>query len=551
VNTGPGALYRAFQAAAARHPDRPAFTFTDARLSPTEYTYRRLFDRVAALADGLVRCALPPRSLVGILVPTQEAQVLHYLAALACGLVPAILTPLHRKLNREYHALTTRRVLEYCGFAAVITDSDMVAGATAVLVPFEMRCAAGAAPNAVAEPTEAAFVQFSSGTTGIKRGVPLSDAAVLDQVVTYANTIRLGPADTIVSWLPLYHDMGLMTALNMPLAWGVHTVMIDPLDWIADPSLYLQAVSRFSATLSWHPNFAYAFMASRVVDSTIRGVDLSSLRGLVNCSEPVTHESQQRFAARFRSHRLPEHVFWGCYAMAETGFAITHGASNTAGYLDPFGPVDAEWARVSPQPFVSVGTPLPGVELKAVDGTGQGLPDRRVGELWVRAPFVFDGYFRNPTATAAAFADGWYRTGDLGYRAAGEWFVCGRVKDAIILAGVNLWPSDVEQLTSTVAGVVPGRVAAFAEFDDDLQTERLVVLAETSTDAEAHADLISRIRQVVAGSLGVTAFDVHVVPAGWLIKSSSGKMARTANRKKWQSEIELPPNAPSPAHGPS
>src|SRR4051812_15851535 len=277
----------------------------------------------------------------------------------------------------------------------------MVVGAAAILAPFEMRCAAGTHSNAVAEPTEAAFVQFSSGTTGIKRGVPLSDAAVLDQVVTHANTIRLGSADTIVSWLPLYHDMGLMTALNMPLAWGVHTVMIDPLDWIANPSLYLHAVWRFSATLSWHPNFAYAFMARRVVDSTIEGLDLSSLRALVNCSEPVTHESQQRFAARFRSRGVPEHVFWGCYAMAETAFAVTHGASNTTGYLDPFGRVDAEWVRGSPRPFVSVGTPLPGVELKAVDATGQALPDRRIGELWVRAPFVFDGYFRNPASTAA------------------------------------------------------------------------------------------------------------------------------------------------------
>lgn len=538
MNTGAGSLYRTFHEVAIRHSDRPALTFVDATLSATEYTYHRLFDRVDKLADRLAHCGLPARSLIGILVPTQESQILHYLAALACGLVPAILTPPNRKLNREYHALTTRRVLEYCGFAAVISDSDRLHGAATILTPYELQYAHAAASNPASEPAGAAFVQFSSGTTGIKRGVSVSDAAVLDQIDTYAQAIQLGPADTIVSWLPLYHDMGSMTAVNMPLARGVHSVMIDPLDWIANPSLYLQAVSRFSGTLSWHPNFAYAFMAGRVDESQICGVNLSSVRALVNCSEPVTNESQERFAARFEPHGLPAHVFWGCYAMAETAFAVTHGTSSDSGYLDRIGPANAEWARVSSQPFVSVGRPIGGVELMAVDETGASVADRRVGELWVKAPFMFHDYFRNPSATAAAFVDGWYRTGDLGYRAGGEWFVCGRSKDAIILAGVNIWPSDVEQLASSIPGVVAGRVAAFAVFDRDLQTERLIVLAETSTQPPAHATLLSRIRQVIAGSLDVTLFDVHLVPSGWLIKSSSGKIARGVNREKWLSRVD-------------
>jgi acyl-CoA synthetase (AMP-forming)/AMP-acid ligase II len=319
----------------------------------------------------------------------------------------------------------------------------------------------------------------------------------------------------------------------MPLVCGIRSVLMQPVEWVARPISYLQAVARERGTLGWHPNFAYALIAAAATESDLLELDLSSLRGLVNCSEPVTSASQQLFLDRFDACGLRPDVFWGCYAMAETTFAVTHGRSSDAGYNDIRGP--EELGPRADGPFVSVGRPLPGVELRVVDDDDADRGERQMGELLVRSPFNADRYHRNPDDTAASFRDGWYRTGDLGYTANGEVFVCGRKKDLMIVGGVNIHPHDVEELVANVPGVHPGRVAVFGDHDPATGTERVVVLAETdSTDDEERA-LVLAIRQRIVSAFLVTQLDVHLVPRGWLIKSTAGKMARAANRAKWRS----------------
>jgi fatty-acyl-CoA synthase len=217
--------------------------------------------------------------------------------------------------------------------------------------------------------------------------------------------------------------------------------------------------------------------------------------------------------------------------MAETAFALTHGWSGDPGVLDHQGPAGGPGAFALP--LVSAGRPLPGVEMRVVDGAGVPLPDRHPGELWVRSPFTFTGYFNNDEATAGAFRDGWYRTGDLGYRLGAEVFVCGRTKDLLIVGGVNVFPQDLEELVSRADGVRPGRVVAFSEFDARVQTEKVTVLAETDVPPQGQAGLIVRVRQQVLAVLQIANFDIRLVPPGWLIKSSSGKVARQPNRLKW------------------
>ena len=379
---------------------------------------------------------------------------------------------------------------------------------------------------------DAALLQFSSGTTGIKRGVLLSDRAVLEQLLAYSTAIGLSRDDRIVGWLPLYHDMGFMTSLNMPLVLGVHSIMMQPLDWVANPGMYLKAVSDYRATLGWHPNFAYSFMSQRVRDDDLEGLDLSSLRGLANCSEPVTKDSQDRFRERFAPSGLGKDVFWGCYAMAETAFALTHGTCADSGYLDGEGPTDA-WSRDTSAAFVSVGRPIHGVELIVADEHGQPLADRRLGELLAKSPFNLTGYYNNPEATTNAFSADWYRTGDLGFRVGSEFYVCGRKKDLLIVGGVNLYPQDVEELVSQIPGIQPGRVAVFSVFDSRAQTERVVVLAEADIPVSEKMTLIVAVRQRILACFQIANFDVELISPGWLIKSSSGKMARGANRDKW------------------
>jgi acyl-CoA synthetase (AMP-forming)/AMP-acid ligase II len=275
-------------------------------------------------------------------------------------------------------------------------------------------------------------------------------------------------------------------------------------------------------------------------------VDLSSFRGLVNCSEPVTHESQAQFSNRFRPYGLREDVFWGCYAMAETTFALTHSTDTTT---DTAGPEDTASPR---DVYVSVGSALPEVEIRIVSDDGSTLADRQLGEIHVRTPFTFAGYFNDPDSTAGAFTDGWYRTGDVGYLARDALYVLDRRKDVMIVGGVNVFPSDLEEVISSCEGVVPGRASAFSAFDASLQTERVVVLLETDArdSAGRQAVLVDARRRVLA-TFQIANFEIHAVPPGWLVKSSAGKISRAQNRDKWQREHGPPPSLPAAAGAPN
>lgn len=527
------------QTATARSQEK-ALTFVRGGDSATRtYTYERLFERVDQLATKLAARYDDSNLPLGLLVTSQEDQVLHYLAALSVGVVPAILTPPNRKLNRDYYAQTMSEVLRRCRFGALVTDVEGLDFAGLQMMPHDFEVQAVIPSFDRGDPPadsaiDASFMQFSSGTTGIKKGVLVDDEAVTAQLSAYSTALKLEEQDCIVSWLPLYHDMGFIACLNMPLAYGVHTVMIDPIDWVSDPATYLRAVSEHRGTLSWHPNFAYAFMAKRVRERAVEGVDLSSLRGLVNCSEPVTYDSQLAFLDRFQSRGLAKDVFKGCYAMAETTFALTHGEADDPTYLDSIGPV--EHARTPGQSqYVSVGRPLPGVEMRIMDSDTQSeLPERELGEIWVRSPFNFSGYFNDETATAQSLVRDWYRTGDLGYQVDSAFFVVGRAKDLMIVAGVNVFPQEIEEAVSQVDGVHPGRVSAFAVFDDSLQTEQVVVVAESDRDDDTERRrIVQEIRQRILAAFQIGNFDVSLVPRQWLVKSTSGKVARNANKKKW------------------
>lgn len=519
--TTTGVLWGRLREAIERRASRPVLTFLDAKLAPTTYDGATLLAEVMALSRRLAELDLDPNAPLGILSSSQRTQVLHFLAALAAGLVPAILTPPNRKLAMAHYLETLQGVTRRCKFAAIVSDLPEVHAAATVIEATSLRSiSTHAGPRASKRPN-ASFLQFSSGTTGIKRAVVVPDEAVVAQIETYGDAIALGEHDVIVGWLPLYHDMGFIACLLMPLAHGVHSVMANPLDWVARPSLYLHAVTQWRGTLSWHPNFAFAFLAARVLDEECEGVDLSSLRSLFNCSEPVTAESQRRFAQRFERWGLRRDVFCGTYAMAETTFALTCGRNVDVGARDGDG--------------VSVGRRLPGVELELVGDDGVQVPERALGEIRVRSPFGFEGYWGNPEATDAVLRDGWYSTGDLGYRIGEEIFVTGRKKDLLIVGGVNVWPQDIEELACAVEGTIAGRAVAFADFDAEQQTERVVVLVESAaTEAAARRAIEIGVRQRILAALQIANFEVHVVAAGTLLKSSSGKHARARCRDAWR-----------------
>ncbi len=405
---------------------------------------------------------------------------------------------------------------------------------------------------AAARPEDPCLLQHSSGTTGLQKPVALSHAAVLQHVRRYGQAIALTPGDRVASWLPLYHDMGLIAALHLPFASGIPTIQLDPFEWIVAPILLLDAIHREGATLCWLPNFAYNLLADRCPDEEMEGIRLDGMRLFINCSEPVRAESHDRFLARFSPHGVRAQALAACYAMAETTFAATQTRAGTEprvlkasreelahGRFREARPGEAE------RRCVSSGAPISGCAVEVVDEQQRPVGEDVIGELRIRSVSMFEGYRNYPEKTGQVLRDGWYYSGDYGFVHDGEYFVIGRKKDVVIVAGKNIYPEDVEDAVSRVEGVLPGRVVAFGVDDETMGTESIAVAAETEVQDDA---VLRRLRRDVieaAMQLDMTISRVYFVPPRWLIKSSSGKPSRSANRARALAELRASDGVPN------
>jgi fatty-acyl-CoA synthase len=314
------------------------------------------------------------------------------------------------------------------------------------------------------------------------------------------------------------------------------------------PYKLFQSISSYRGTLTWLPNFAYNFSAQKIRDRHIEGVDLSSLRAVINCSEPVRWESHVAFYERFKNHGLMFESLQTSYAMAENVFAVTQSQLGSTPVVEEIDResfmVDrvakAAWDDRPSMKMMSSGRALKNGRVKAVDENGNEVPDRVIGELALRSDCMLSGYFNRPDLTEKAFQDGWYLTGDYGYLSNGEVFVSGRKKDMIIVGGKNIYPQDLESLTYEVPGVHPGRSVAFGMFDETQGTEEVVIIAEGASDDQAeHQKIADAIRAHVTKNSAVAVRYVKVVGPKWILKTSSGKTARSANKEKFLRELEF------------
>ncbi len=542
-------------------PDRPAITLLFAKQPDQALTFRALMQGAAGYSQAYAAAGVQPGEVVVLILQHGQALVYAYWGALLAGVVPSIMPFLTEKLAPEKYRQELAALVEITRPAAVVTYPEFAgevwaavgidgSSVRAVLLS-EAVAPVGepdlaALPGMARQPDDMALLQHSSGTTGLQKGVALSHRAVLNQLDRYAEAIRLSAGDTIVSWLPLYHDMGLIAGFVMPVVSQTPLVLMSPFDWVRAPYRLLQAVSQFRGTLAWLPNFAFNFCAQKSRDRDLPGVDLSSWRAVVNCSEPMRWESHQAFLKRFAPYGLRADALATCYAMAENVFAVTQGGFDAPVAVDV---VDrraliiekvarpADEAQPDALRLLSAGTPLPNVAVRVLDELRQDLPDRQIGEIALRSDCMLSGYYNRDDLTERAFHDGWYLTGDLGYQAAGELYVTGRKTDLIIVGGKNVHPQDLETLASEVAGVHPGRVVAFGVFDDELGTEDVVVVAEADTQEalsdEEQQHLADEIRQSVNRGSDISVRQVHIVGARWILKTSSGKLARAANREKF------------------
>ena len=389
-----------------------------------------------------------------------------------------------------------------------------------------------------------AFIQHSAGTTGLQKGVALTHAAVLCQLEHLTRALKIDAGDQIYSWLPLYHDMGLIACFMLPMVSHIPVVMQSPLDWVMHPETMLQIINEYGCTLAWLPNFAFQFVSRRTPQERRAQYDLSSLRALINCSEPVRAASMLEFQKAFAAAGFKGSALQSCYAMAENVFAVaqsdmerTDGCPTIwvdgqkfrgAHYIVP---VEAGTPRAVA--LTSSGRLLPNHEVRIVSENGE-LGDHSVGEILVKSDCLFDGYYNRRDLTAQAIIDGWYRTGDLGFYLDGELFVVGRKKDLLIVGGENIYPQDIEEIVAGHSHIHDGRVIAMGVYNPDLGTEDIVVVAEVEREellANA-AEIETEIRRQIVAAMGVAVRTIFLKPPKWIVKSTAGKAARSATREK-------------------
>jgi 1-acyl-sn-glycerol-3-phosphate acyltransferase len=537
------------------HGDRPHVLLWRSEDDEQTISYAELDRESCTVAAGLIDRGLAPGDRVAIMLPTEAAFFGAFFGVLYAGGVPVPVYPPFRRAQVEDHLRRQAGILRNAGASLLIIGSEIRSVGQLMLglaedlrhvVTVEALSRAGAIEQPLpAGPDTIALIQYTSGSTGDPNGVVLTHANLLANIRAMGEALDASSSDVFVSWLPLYHDMGLIGASLGTLHYGVPTVIMPPLAFLADPGRWLRAMGRHRATLSAAPNFAFELCCKNVRDEDIEGLDLSSLRMLMNGAEPVSPATIARFTARFAKYGFPPNAMAPVYGLAENSVGLTfppvgrgpivdsvqRSALSRGGQARTAQPEDATALE-----FVACGRPIAGHEVRIVDEAGAELPERTEGRLQFKGPSATRGYFRNEEKTKALFDGEWLESGDRAYIASGEVFITGRIKDMIIKAGRNIYPHELEELVGGVEGVRKGCVAAFPSTFGGASTERLVLLVETRlTDPSKIEALRNRIIEVTKTQLDIAPDELVLAPPRTVPKTSSGKLRRSAARTLYES----------------
>ena len=543
-------------------PDQVSVIMLHAGQPDRSVTYRELVCGAAGCVKTFQRNGIQPGDVVLLILQHGVDLLFAYYGAVLHGAIPSIMPFLTEKLLPERYRADLAALVSVTQPTAIVTYRDFEPEVRAAVKPgldsvkavivcdqFEGPCP----PDFTSlggfnrKRSDIALLQHSSGTTGLQKGVALSHQAVINQLHNYGQAIHLTEADIFVSWLPLYHDMGLIACWLMPILMGNLLVLMSPFDWIRAPYRLLQAVSKYKGTLSWLPNFAYNFCAQKIRDRDLEGVNLSNWRLISNCSEPMRWASHQVFYERFRTLGLRYETLCTCYAMAENVFAVTQGGISAPVIYEDIDREILQTKKVAQvaRPgqtmvrMMGTGKAIYNTRIRIIDAKGHNLADRQVGEVALQSDCMLTGYYHRPDATNKAFLVGWYLTGDLGYLVDGVLYITGRKKDLIIVGGKNVFPQDLELLAYEVPGVHAGRASAFGVFNETTGTEDVIMVAEVDMDDPVERQKIADgIRVTVTRGSAVALRYVHLVRHPWLVKTSSGKTARSANRDKFMKEMQ-------------
>lgn len=535
------------------HPDRTHITLQDAESKETAITYAALRDGAEEIAAGLLERELQPGQSVAIMLPTSREYFCCFLGVLLAGGVPVPIYPPARPSQIGDHLRRQAGILSNAIAAILITvpEAKPVARllqaqveSLRMVVTADELSHAGRATGIPLKTENTALLQYTSGSTGNPKGTILTHANLLANIRAMGQALHVTSTDVFVSWLPLYHDMGLIGAWLGSLYHAFPLVVMSPLSFLARPERWLWAIHKHRGSLSASPNFGYELCVRKIPDAALAGLDLSSWRMAFNGAEPVSPQTITNFAQRFGRYGLRQETIAPVYGLAEcsVGLAfpppgrgplvdcIKRDRFMRTGHAEPAGSEQADALR-----FVACGQPLAGHEVRIVDATGRELGERVEGHLEFKGPSATSGYFRNPEQTKLLFHGEWLDSGDFAYLAEGDIYLTGRSKDIIIRAGRNIYPYELEEAVGDIPGIRKGCVAVFGSPDPSTGTERLVVLAETRETSPAQLETLrDRINSLTLDILGIAADNIVLAPVHSVLKTSSGKIRRAACRELFE-----------------
>jgi 1-acyl-sn-glycerol-3-phosphate acyltransferase len=525
---------------------------------PEPLTYGELYQDACAVAGGLIARGIFAGDRVAIMLPTSRDFFVAFFGVLFAGAIPVPIYPPFRLAQIEDHLRRQAGILDNAKASALVTNREIrVIGGLLHGLVTSLKHILTISDLTKGEPLPAplpatagtlALIQYTSGSTGDPKGVVLSHGNLLANIRAMGAILEATSADRVVSWLPLYHDMGLIGCWLGSLYYGAPALILSPLSFLADPARWLWAIHEHRATFSAGPNFAFEFCLKSIDDAKLSGLDLSCLRAIMNGAEPVSPLTISRFIDRFAKFGFKPEMMAPVYGLAENAVGLAFPPLGRPPLIDRLDrrALDHDCvARVAKAgttdvvACVACGRPLPHHEIRVVDDAGRELPERQEGRIQFRGPSATRGYFQNPEKTRALFDGDWLETGDCGYVAGGDVFITGRIKDLIKRAGRNIYPQELEEAVGSLEGARRGCVVAFPTFDRRTGTERLIVMAETRlTDNAAREALRKSILETSQALIDLAPDEIVLAPPHTVPKTSSGKLRRSAARAMFEAGVQ-------------
>lgn len=531
---------------------------------PVELTGAEILSRAPALARRYQAAA--EASVVLLLLPHSVELFLLHFGLILEGRLPAILAwptsridpekyqrnllhqlrhlPAHQLITLPRLAANLAGGLHFPVTACPIENARQLEESFRIPLPLEVPEGEPARPRSGDTPADAIFLQFSGGTTGAQKAVAVTRSLLAAQLESLRRRLAFTAEDGVASWLPLYHDMGLIACLWFPLWSSAPSLHFSASDWLLDPELLFRCLDRYRATFCWLPNFAFSYLAAQR-GRMQQSHSLGHVRAWINCSEPVRLRSFREFAEAFAPWGVTMESMQASYAMAENIFAVTQTPLGTPPKTFPRNRLRHGAAQLQEHAFdllddvyVSSGPVLEGMNVRVVNPQGEVSADAEPGNIQLRTECLFSGYWTSGGFITESIVDGWYSTGDYGFLTGEDLYVIGRLKDIIIVGGQNIFPEDVESVVNSIDSIYPGRVVAFGIDDEQYGTERLAVVAELRGEFDAgKAEAVERrVHQLVLSTIGIAPRYAAVVPERWIVKSTAGKISRRDTRVRFLRE---------------